>query len=143
MKRLGRFLWRTRAGNRWLFGGLLLGPAVLAVPAILCGWEPAKGRHGCLLLRATGWRCPSCGGTRMAAALLRGDVKSAWYYHPLFLLVFAALAVGLAFGFFRTFWKSWRPPVIRGKSGWWLLIPIVWTAFFFLRNTGWYQSLWY
>ncbi|MDN5724806.1 MAG: DUF2752 domain-containing protein [Propionibacteriales bacterium] len=33
---------------------------------------------GCVMKSSTGWDCPLCGGTRMGAALLRGDLAAAW-----------------------------------------------------------------
>jgi uncharacterized protein DUF2752 len=50
----------------------------------------------CPFLALTGWQCPLCGGTRMGAALLRGDVAAAYAFNPLVLLaltVLGALAV--------------------------------------------------
>lgn len=45
----------------------------------------------CVLRSLTGWDCPFCGGTRMGAALLHGDIATAWSYNP-----FALVGLGLA-----------------------------------------------
>lgn len=47
----------------------------------------------CAFRAITGWDCPFCGGTRMGAALLHGDVSSAWAFNPFALvgLVLAAI----------------------------------------------------
>jgi len=51
----------------------------------------------CLFRMLTGWQCPFCGGTRMGAALLHGDIGTAFRYNPLVLVGLMALAVvGLA-----------------------------------------------
>jgi hypothetical protein len=50
----------------------------------------------CPFLALTGWQCPLCGGTRMGAALLRGDLRGAFAHNPLTLgalMVLATLAV--------------------------------------------------
>jgi hypothetical protein len=50
----------------------------------------------CLFRALTGWQCPFCGGTRMGASLLHGDVAAAFRYNPLALVglvVLAALGV--------------------------------------------------
>jgi len=50
----------------------------------------------CPFLALTGWQCPLCGGTRMGAALLHGDVAGAYAFNPLVLValtVLGALAV--------------------------------------------------
>ena len=44
----------------------------------------------CPFRALTGWDCPLCGGTRMGAALLHGDVQAAFGYNP---LAFVALVV--------------------------------------------------
>ena len=48
----------------------------------------------CPFRMATGWDCPLCGGTRLGAALLQGDLVSAFSYNPL-LLVSLVLLTGL------------------------------------------------
>ena len=40
----------------------------------------------CPFRAVTGWDCPLCGGTRMGAALLHGDVLAALAYNPLALI---------------------------------------------------------
>jgi hypothetical protein len=50
----------------------------------------------CLLRLTTGWDCPLCGGTRMGAAVLRGDLVAAWYANPVALVGGSVLLVWLA-----------------------------------------------
>lgn len=47
----------------------------------------------CPLRALTGWQCPFCGGTRMGAALLHGEVAAAWAYNPAVLVAVVLLAV--------------------------------------------------
>ena len=47
----------------------------------------------CPFLALTGWQCPLCGGTRMGAALLHGDVAGAYAVNPVLLIALAALGV--------------------------------------------------
>jgi hypothetical protein len=51
----------------------------------------------CILHATTGLNCPLCGSTRMAAALLRGDLDAAWHFNPV-VLVLGPL-VGVAVGY--------------------------------------------
>jgi len=44
----------------------------------------------CPVLFLTGLPCPSCGATRALLALLSGDIKSYYYFHPM------ALPLGIA-----------------------------------------------
>lgn len=41
----------------------------------------------------TGWLCPFCGGTHMAASLLRGDIAGAWAANPLAMVVGVLVAI--------------------------------------------------
>jgi hypothetical protein len=42
---------------------------------------------GCIFRFLTGIPCPACGMTRAYLSLLNLDIKSAFYYHPLFFLI--------------------------------------------------------
>jgi Protein of unknown function (DUF2752) len=42
----------------------------------------------------TGWDCPLCGGTRMGASLMHGDVPAAFHYNPLALIGLTGLGLG-------------------------------------------------
>ncbi len=41
----------------------------------------------CPFRQMTGFSCPGCGMTRAYRALLSGDIRGAFYYHPLFFLI--------------------------------------------------------
>lgn len=56
----------------------------------------------CILHATTGLNCPFCGATRMAAALLRGDLDAAWHFNPV-VLVLGPL-VGVAVGYQLLAW---------------------------------------
>lgn len=51
----------------------------------------------CILHATTGLNCPLCGSTRMAAALLRGDLDAAWHFNPVVLVI--GPLVGVAIGY--------------------------------------------
>jgi hypothetical protein len=57
----------------------------------------------CILHATTGLNCPLCGSTRMAAALLRGDLDAAWHFNPV-ILVLGPL-VGVAVGYQVLAWS--------------------------------------
>lgn len=143
MRRALRFLLDTRAGNRWLTGTPLAVLLLAFGVAAACRWTPVGLFAPCTFLRVTGWRCPACGATRMVEALLRGDLAAAWYYHPLLFLALAAAAAGGIWLFLRTFRRSWRPLSLAIHSRRWLILPAAVLLFFFLRNTGWYQRVFF
>lgn len=47
----------------------------------------------CPFRALTGWQCPLCGGTRMGAALLQGDLWSAFSANPVALMAIMVLAM--------------------------------------------------
>nr|WP_294695111.1 DUF2752 domain-containing protein [uncultured Friedmanniella sp.] len=50
----------------------------------------------CPFRMATGWDCPLCGGTRLGASLLQGDLVAAFFANPLLLVGLGVLtALGL------------------------------------------------
>jgi len=49
----------------------------------------------------------------------------------------------LLFMLLRTFRKAWKPLALNSNAAWWLLVPLFVAAFFFLRNTAWYQQWFY
>lgn len=65
----------------------------------------------CVLHATTGLNCPLCGSTRMAAALLRGDLNAAWHFNPV-VLVLGPLA-GLAIGYQLLAWALESLRVVR------------------------------
>ena len=69
-------------------GGVLLGGLALSA-----GYATTGIGLPCAFRALTGWSCPFCGGTRMGAALLHGDLVSAYAANPLALAAVAALVV--------------------------------------------------
>ena len=67
----------------------------------------------CPFLAVTGWQCPLCGGTRMGAALLHGDMAAAYAFNP---LAFVAL---IALGALAAVWaiEVLGGPAVRLPSG--------------------------
>ena len=87
----------------------LAAPVALGIGLAL--WTPTDdGLTICPFRICTGGACPGCGLTRAAAALVKGDLASSWYYHPgaLFLGVQIAVVWALAVGN-RTGVIAWRP----------------------------------
>lgn len=71
------------------FGALGLGLSVL--------YATTGAGVPCPFRAVTGWQCPLCGGTRLGAALLHGDVSAAWAANPVVLVglvILTALGIG-------------------------------------------------
>lgn len=99
----------------------------------------------CPLKLATGWDCPLCGGTRMAAALLHGDVTAAFVYNPL-ALIGLVVAVLLGVAWLAELFGAPRLRVPRSLSrrivgvpgwGWWVAGLAVTVGYMLLRNLAW------
>ncbi len=83
----------------------------------------------CPLLLMTGIQCPFCGGTRMAASLLDGNVSAAWSYNPLLLLAGVALGVRIL---------GWMVEWMRKPAG----APAdVWTPAWVRRHWAWIATV--
>lgn len=140
---LGR-LWTTRTGNRLLGLGLPAAGLILLGGMAVIGFNPVGILPPCLFLRLTGLRCPGCGTTRMAAALLRGDVGGAWYYNPFTLLLGTGFVLWLLWIGIRSFRKNWSPPRSPMKyRWWWWLLPLSVLVFWLVRNLPLYQSFFF
>jgi hypothetical protein len=76
-------------------------------------YQLSGGRIGipCLLHATTGLDCPLCGSTRMAAALLHGDLGAAWHFNAM-VLVLGPL-VGVAVGYQLLAWTLESLRLIR------------------------------
>jgi hypothetical protein len=62
----------------------------------------------CLLHATTGLNCPLCGSTRMAAALLRGELDAAWHFNPLVLVLGPLVGVAVGYQVFAWTLESLR-----------------------------------
>ena len=112
-------------------------PILCAAAAVLIVWANGSGVlrfFVCPIRRLTGFQCLSCGATHATLALLRGDVKAAIRYNPLYvaflgysLYLYARVTASL-------FARPYRPFVLR--PGWKTVavIVILLIAFTVLRN---------
>jgi hypothetical protein len=92
----------VRPLDRRVWGLSAVGVGGFALAGI---YQVSGGRIGipCILHATTGLNCPLCGSTRMAAALLRGDLDAAWHFNPV-VLVLGPL-VGVALGYQVLAWS--------------------------------------
>ena len=80
-----------------------------------------------------GLYCPGCGGTRALEYLIQGQLRAAWRYNPLFILMLPLLLYG-GFNVFRSLVSGYPlsriniPPVLL-----WLLLTVI-LLFTVLRN---------
>lgn len=64
-----------------------VGSTVLAGAAVGGVYSVTGWGLPCPFRALTGWLCPFCGGTHLAASLLHGDIVGAWAANPLVLVV--------------------------------------------------------
>lgn len=86
----------------------------LGSPAAIAGGVYAVTGQGlaCPFLLATGLLCPFCGGSRMGAALLAGDLGGAWVWNPFVLVV--AILLGLVWAWTLFAVVARRPATLPG-----------------------------
>jgi hypothetical protein len=123
-------------GLRWLAGYAAFGLGIATLYATTGIGFP------CPFRALTGWECPFCGGTRLGAALLHGDVVAAFAFNP---LVFLSLVLGVIVG---ALWilealggprvrppARWQRAARRvGPTRWWIVGGVVAVAYILLRN---------
>jgi len=68
-------------------GYFALLPAVVIVLVAILVFNLLGFEYSCVFKALTGIPCPTCGMTRSFLSLLKLDLKSAFYYHPLFWVV--------------------------------------------------------
>ena len=98
----------------------------------------------CPFLALTGWLCPLCGGTRMGAALLHGDLAGAYGFNPVALVALTVLgAVAMVWAIEVAGGPAARPPRRLTKRlaqvpavAWLLLALLVAVVYTVLRNLG-------
>ncbi len=89
---------------------------------------------GCLFFNLTGLYCPGCGSGRAISSLLRGEIKAAFFYNPLVILLGAPSFIVFTHEYLRYVFPglALRPVYIsRGVT---VALVIVITAFWVLRN---------
>jgi hypothetical protein len=112
---------------------LAVGVPVLAM--VLFHFPPSEYNFypRCVFHALTGWHCAGCGGTRAAAALVRGDIVQALAFNPMLVVLFPMFAyLVLRFGC-----EIWVGRTMRGIGvpGWltWLFV-VTLIAFTIARN---------
>lgn len=89
---------------------------------------------GCFFKFFTGIPCPSCGITRAYISLLRLDLKSAFYYHPLFPVFLPAVLIMM---FMKQPFFNSRIKHYIFLSSFLLIVLAVWIIrVFFIKDNG-------
>lgn len=90
------------------------------------------------LFALTGLWCPLCGGTRMGAELLHGQVGAAFAFNPLaFIGLIVAVAVGVSWTVESLGGPGWRPPAqLRRLTSTqiWIIVGLIALVFMIARN---------
>lgn len=88
--------WPVNLPSSSLFWTIL---AALAVGTVMLRlFDPATAGFfpPCPVHYLTGWYCPGCGSLRAIHQLLHGEVRAAWAFNPLTILLLPFLLYGLA-----------------------------------------------
>jgi hypothetical protein len=113
--------WRRATRSDFPLAALWAWAASVTLAVAVGGWLPllASMAPRCVLHQLTGIPCPTCGTTRAALALARGDLVAALMLNPLVSLV---LVVGLVGGLLAPPWVAARGPLPRLPSP----LPLSW-----------------
>ena len=144
-----RYLSRMLAGDRHYRNAFLLASAVPLVSAaaaavILIWWDALVPLFpACPIRYLTGFNCLSCGATRSTLALLKGDIVTAVWYNPLYVLFLCLTAYYYARVVISLFVRPYRhySPKITNRR----IFAAVAVAVFFtiIRNLPFYQTVFF
>lgn len=94
----------------------------------------------CPMLALTGWWCPFCGATRMASAVLDGDLAGAFHWNPavfITLLMLGGVTIAWIVEWVTGRTPPWRAAVRRRSFGTWFTLAVVLTLGWMLaRNVA-------
>lgn len=121
---------RRRSLLRAVIGVLFPVGILLACQAAL---HPPGG-FGCLFYELTGLYCPGCGSGRAIASLLRGELRAAFSYNPLAVLLGAPSFVVFTHEYLRYVFPGLALRPVYVSRGATMALLIVITAFWVLRN---------
>ena len=114
----------------------------VAVP-IVCAATAALVLRNIELIPTIFPNCASCGATRSTLALLRGDIKTAFWYNPMYIAflcwlgyLYTRLVVSLAVRPYRRY----VPKIDVWKA---VAIGIIIVAFMIIRNMPFYQAIFF
>lgn len=121
-------------------------PVVVLIGAITVKLNSEFFAHSfppCTLKALTGINCLSCGATRSTLALLHGNLGAAIYYNPLY-IVFLGWLVYLYLRLIISLIRSpYQKYSIKLSVPIGIAIAVIVTAFFVIRNTNFYQAVFY
>lgn len=103
---------QTKFKKKLVISGIL-GGIGLAYPLLLCRYSFGIP---CIFHLVTGLDCPGCGITRMFLSLLKGDVRMAFFYHPIVFLSLPFLFYEVV-GPYLSWLKGTRKPLRKGEEG--------------------------
>ncbi len=117
---------------------------VTGVLVMLIGQENfSRFMPPCMFSTLTGWNCLSCGATRATFALLHGDLRTAFWYNPLYvvfllwpLYLYTRLILSLIVRPYRKYVFS--PTLAQG-----IAVAVVCIAFSIIRNLPFYRAIFY
>lgn len=121
-------------------------PVVCAAAAALVLWGRETAEIfflPCRIKQLTGYNCLSCGATRATVALIHGDIATAVYYNPPYLLFLCWLAYLYGRVVASLIIRPYRRYVLRLDWKWATAVAVAIIAFTIIRNLPFYQAVFY
>ena len=121
-------------------------PLICAAAAALVLW--IKNTIGlsyfkCSIKTVTGFNYVSCGATHATLALLRGDIATAFYYNPLYIVCICWLIYLYSRLIVSLFIRPYHRYVVRLDWKGAIIIAVIIFAFTIIRNFPFYQAIFY
>lgn len=121
-------------------------PLIGAAAAVVVGlsWDfISRFVPPCMFETLTGWNCLSCGATRATFALAHGDLVTAFYYHPLYMIFLGWLLYLYVRLILSLIVRPYRPYRFELTLPRGLIIAAVCVAFTVVRNLPFYRAIFY
>lgn len=95
----------------------------------------------CLFHKLTNLYCPGCGATRCILSLLKGNIKEAFQYNPIFFTMIPFLILGIIYKIYIYIENKKDNLINRIPNYIWIIIIIILIIFGILRNINGFEFL--
>ncbi len=121
-------------------------PLLALLGGIIVGSNPEFFSHffpPCGIKLFTGLNCLSCGATRATLALLRGEIITAIYYNPLYIALLCWLVYLYVRMIISLILRPYKPYGPKITIPWGIAIVVIIITFAIVRNTSFYQTIFF
>ena len=95
----------------------------------------------CIFHKITGFYCPGCGATRCILSLIKGNIKAAFFYNPLFFIMIPFFIFGIIYKCYIYIADKEEKIISNIPNYIWVVVLIIVIIFGILRNIETFEYL--